>query len=122
MGTLYQKSHLGAEPGSKVPFNATAHPFTNAGRAATWKGPQGHFQGHHSASNRTPADWHNRTDQNTTHAHNMHNHTEDLMDLSQKTHQTTLNNNIAQYQAVNDSFSTKCAMSKGLVDVLDERI
>eukprot|EP00746_Dinoflagellata_sp_MGD_P168223 gnl/MRDRNA2_/MRDRNA2_99499_c0_seq1.p1 gnl/MRDRNA2_/MRDRNA2_99499_c0~~gnl/MRDRNA2_/MRDRNA2_99499_c0_seq1.p1 ORF type:complete len:464 (+),score=95.45 gnl/MRDRNA2_/MRDRNA2_99499_c0_seq1:99-1490(+) len=102
----------------KIPFNATAPPATNPGRAGTMLG----VGMHHPVANRLPTQWHDASNLNLTQAGSMHGHANDLMSLSMKTHDTTKSNNIAQYQSVHDAFTTKVQTSAQLVDILEERI
>lgn len=104
--------------GATVPFNATAPPATNPGRAGTKIG----IGAEHPPANRSPSQWHDASNLNLTQASTVHSHTDDLMALSQKSHFTTRSDNITQYQAVHSALSTKVHTSRQLVDILDERI
>eukprot|EP00746_Dinoflagellata_sp_MGD_P162653 gnl/MRDRNA2_/MRDRNA2_90299_c0_seq1.p1 gnl/MRDRNA2_/MRDRNA2_90299_c0~~gnl/MRDRNA2_/MRDRNA2_90299_c0_seq1.p1 ORF type:complete len:464 (+),score=120.93 gnl/MRDRNA2_/MRDRNA2_90299_c0_seq1:69-1460(+) len=109
---------MGGTAGSTIGFNVTAPPLTNPGRGGTKVG----ISSHHPVSNRYPNHWHESTNLNLTQASNMHGHANDLSKLSTKTHLTTRDNNIKQYQCVHDAFSTKVQTSRELVDTLDSRI
>jgi hypothetical protein len=115
---LLAQNILGGTVGEKIPFNATAPPSTNPGRAGTMLGAGIH----HPVANRLPTQWHDASNLNLTQAGTMHSHANDLMSLSMKTHETTKSNNVSQYQSVHDAFTTKCQTSAQLVDILDERI
>merc|ERR1719272_2716519 len=76
----------------------------------------------HPPASKNVTHWHEQSNLNLTHASTIHAHSDDLHSLSTKSHYTTRSDNIAQYQAVHESLSSKVHTSRQLVDVLDERI